>query len=449
MQFWFPETGPTRRELYIKHMEFLALGATCKERCMLAGNRVGKTELGAFEVACHLTGRYPTWWEGKRFRDHVNVIASGETGKLVRDSIQMKLIGPMNDLGTGMIPKECITDMRKKAGIPDAIDTVYVRHADGYDSILQFQSYDQGREAFQSTERHVVWFDEEPPLAIYSEGLIRTMTTNGIVMSTFTPLKGVSETVLSLQKKEEEGAIGVVRATWDDAPHLSAEDKEKMLASLPVHQRDARSKGVPALGSGAVYQVLEDDIRCEPFILPRHWVQLYGMDVGWNNTAACWGAYDRDKDTIYVTAVYKRGQSEPAVHASAIKARGPWIPGVIDPASRGRAQHDGEQLVRLYMQQGLKLTFADNTVEAGVFDVYERLSTGRLKVFSSCVDFFDEYRLYRRDDKGKIVKTHDHIMDACRYMVRSIGARGEVQKDSAADPGLFKIKKMPWGFMGA
>lgn len=334
--------------------------------------------------------------------------------------MQFKLMGSISDIGTGFIPKDAITDKKPKSGIPDAFDMVYIKHKSGGTSVLQFQSYDQGREAFQATERDFIWFDEEPPQDVYSEALIRTMTTKGCVLTTFTPLKGVSETVLSLQDKAEKGAAYVVIATWDDAPHLDEQTKQEMLAALPPHQRDARSKGVPALGSGAVYQVVEADILCDPFPIPAHFKQLYGMDVGWNNTAAAWGAYDPDNDIIYLTSDYKKGQSEPAVHASAIKGRGDWIPGAIDPASRGRAQHDGEQLINLYRAQGLKLQLADNAVEAGVFNVYERLSTGRLKIFRTCVDTLVEYRLYRRDEKGKIVKQNDHIMDALRYMVMSI-----------------------------
>ena len=393
----------------------------------MAANRVGKSETGAFETACHLTGIYPSWWAGRRFHRAVSAIAAGETGKLVRDSMQFKLMGSISDIGTGFIPKESITEKKPKSGIPDAFDMVYIKHKSGGTSVLQFQSYDQGREAFQATERDFIWFDEEPPQDVYSEALIRTMTTKGCVLTTFTPLKGVSETVLSLQDKAEKGAAYVVIATWDDAPHLDEATKTEMLAALPPHQRDARSKGVPALGSGAVYQVVEDDILCDPFPIPAHFKQLYGMDVGWNNTAAAWGAYDPDNDIIYLTSDYKKGQSEPAVHASAIKGRGDWIPGAIDPASRGRAQHDGEQLINLYRGQGLKLQLADNAVEAGVFNVYERLSTGRLKIFRTCVDTLVEYRLYRRDEKGKIVKQNDHIMDALRYMVMSIIHAGIVK----------------------
>jgi phage terminase large subunit-like protein len=62
-------------------------------------------------------------------------------------------------------------------------------------STLLFKAYEQGRTAWQGDTLHGVWFDEEPPLDIYSEGLTCTNATGGIVMLTFTPLKGLSEVV--------------------------------------------------------------------------------------------------------------------------------------------------------------------------------------------------------------------------------------------------------------
>ncbi len=385
----------------------------------MAGNRTGKSEAGAYATTCHLTGDYPDWWEGKKFTIPTSGIAAGETGKLVRDSIQKKLLGDISNIGSGMIPKHAILDYRPKPGIPDAIDTVYVKHKSGGTSVLNFQSYDQGRESFQATERHFIWPDEEPPLDIYIEMVIRTMTTSGIIYVTFTPMKGVSETVLSIQAKASNGKAAIVQATWDDAPHLSEKDKEELMASLPPHQRDARSKGIPQLGSGAIYPVIETDIVVEPFEIPAFYTRCYGLDVGWNSTAAVWLAHDVDADIMYVTHEYKRGQAEPAVHAAAILARGDWIPGVIDPASRGRTQNDGTQLLTLYRQSGLNISLADNAVETGIFDIYKRLTTGRLKIFNSCRETLAEYRLYRRDEKGKVVKENDHLMDALRYGVRS------------------------------
>lgn len=211
----------------------------------------------------------------------------------------------------------------------------------------------------------------------------------------------------------------LVQAGWSDVPHLDERTKRELLASTLPHLRDARSKGTPSLGAGAIYPVAESEITVPPFAIPRFWRRAYGLDVGWNRTAAVWGALDPADGTLFLYAEHYRGQAEPAVHAEAIKARGAWIPGVIDPASRGRAQTDGEQLLGLYRALGLTLTPADNGIEAGLFDVWERLSTGRLKVFSTCRNWLAEYRLYRRDDKGRIVKQFDHLMDATRYLVRS------------------------------
>ncbi len=416
----FPDKGECRRELYDKHMEFFDNGRQGRIRLFRAANRSGKTIAGAYECTCHLTGIYPAWWTGRRFKRPVNVLVAGESGKLTRDSLQMKLMGDPANIGTGIIPADHILDIRAKSGIPDAHDTVRIKHLYGV-STIQFLSFDQGREAFQATERDVIWLDEEPPLSVYTEALTRTMTTGGIVMVTFTPLKGMSETVQFLDQQNKADGCKVTTATWQNAPHLSKEDCEEMLKAYPPHQRDARSQGIPSLGSGAIYPVPESEFIVPPMVIPKHWRHVYGLDVGWNNTAAVFGAIDPESGVVYIVSDYKRGAAEPSIHAAAIKARarGRNFPGVIDPASKGRSQHDGEQLLILYRQLGLNVQEADNKVESGIYTVWERLSTGMLKVFSSCSLLLDEFRVYRRDEKGKIVKENDHCLDALRYLVMS------------------------------
>lgn len=393
---------------------------------MLAANRVGKTEgVGGYELALHLTGHYPEWWTGRRFAHPIKAWAAGDTGKTVRDILQEKLLGPAGQIGTGLIPGDAISRTLAKPGVPDAIELVHVRHVSGADSVLSFKSYDQRREAFQGTEQDIIWLDEEPPLDVYTECLMRTMTNFGMILCTFTPLMGLSETVLSflpsgkLPDGQEQGAKYVCMATWDDAPHLTEEAKKALWNSIPPYQRNARSKGVPQLGSGAIYPVPETEITTPDFPIPEHWPRAYGLDVGWNWTAGVWGARDPETQTVYVYSVYKRGQAEPSVHAQGIKAKGDWIPGVIDPASRGRSQRDGGQLIHDYRELGLKLTEAQNTVEAGLYAVWERLSNGKLKIFASCGSLFEEYRLYRRDEKGRVIKENDHLMDAMRYLIVS------------------------------
>lgn len=204
----------------------------------------------------------------------------------------------------------------------------------------------------------------------------------------------------------------------DDVPHLDAKTQATLYAGIPVYQRDARSKGVPQLGSGAIYPVPETELVVPDFQLPPHYPRGYGLDVGWNRTAAIFGALDRDTDILYLYSEHYKGEAEPVIHATGIKARGDWIPGRIDPAARGRGQRDGEQLMNDYIQLGLKVGPAINAVESGIYKVWERLSTGRLKVFKSLESWFGEFRVYRRDEKGHIVKKNDHLMDATRYLVQ-------------------------------
>ena len=431
---YYPPEGPLRRELYPKHLEFFAAGATRRERGFLAANRIGKSEgVGGYEMTLHMTGLYPSWWEGRRFTKPGNGWASGDTAKTTRDIIQRILLGPFGEFGTGMIPADLLLRTTTKPGIADCIESIFVRHASGGISELTLKSYDQGRESFQGTNKDIIWLDEECDREIYVECLLRTMNTGGLVMATFTPLQGVTEIVKDfLAAKAEDTGKFCVQATWDDVPHLTAAAKAELLASIPPYQREARSKGVPQLGSGAIYQVPEADVTVNDFEIPAHYPRAFGLDVGWNRTAAVWGAKDLETGVVYLYSEHYRGQAEPTIHAQSIKARGAWIPGVIDPAARGRNQSDGEQMIQLYRREGLNLQPAVNAVEAGLYEVWQLLSTGKLKVFRSLGNWFQEFRLYQRDKEGKVVKASDHLMDATRYLIVSGMQRAKVAPEKTA-----------------
>lgn len=207
------ETGQTlhARDKYPKHLEFFKEGSTYRERCFMAANRVGKSfGGGGYEVACHLTGLYPEWWEGRRFDYPVSVWAAGDTYETTRDIIQLTLLGQITYSGArklmdgrGIIPGHLIGEPTWRQGVANLVDTMPVKHVSGGTSMLGLKSYDQGRKAFQGTGKHVIWLDEEPPMDVYNECLIRTATLDGIVMLTFTPLSGLSEVVMSFMPADQ------------------------------------------------------------------------------------------------------------------------------------------------------------------------------------------------------------------------------------------------------
>lgn len=410
---------PENRAGYPVHMQFFEAGAKYRERLMLAANRVGKTESAlCYETCLHLTGQYPEWWRGRRFDRPVNWWLGGDTSTTVRDILQQKLLGKLGNIGTGLLRGDSIVDTTNKRGVPDAIENIIVRHVSGGKSVCQLKSYDQGREAWQGTEQDGIGLDEEPPADIYSEAVIRTMTTGGMILATFTPMKGMTEVTQSFLDVDKSESKFVCTATWDDVLHLDEKTKAELWASIPPHERDARARGIPTIGVGKIYPVDLQTLLVDPFEPPKHWVRGYALDVGWNKTAALWGALDRDSDILYLYSEHYQGQAEPAVHASAIKGRGKMT-GFIDPASRGRSQHDGQQLLQLYRDEGLVLLEADNAVEAGIFDVYQRMTSGRLKIFNTLINLQKELPLYHRDEAGKIVKKNDHLCDCLRYLCRA------------------------------
>ena len=423
------ELSRRRLELYTpyhKQQEFHALGASTRERLFMAGNQLGKSLSGAAEMAIHLTGRYPDWWNGRVFTKPPVAWASGVTGESVRDTVQRLLVGRPGQYGTGFIPADCIVgEPRRAMGVADLLDSVAVRHSSGGESRLYFKRYEQGREKWQGETLDIVWFDEEPPQDIYTEGLTRTNATGGMAYMTFTPLLGMSQIVMRFLN-EPSPDRSVTSMTIDDVEHYSDAQKAAIIASYPAHEREARAKGIPTLGSGRIFPVPEEDIKVAPFKVPDFWPRINGIDFGWDHpTAAVQLAWDRDADTLYITRSYRAREAVPAIHAAAVKAWGPWVPTAWPHDGLQHDKGSGEQLAKQYANAGLlmlaeRATFEDgsNGVEAGLMDMLERMQTGRLKVFSNLDEWFQEFRLYHRKD-GKVVKEMDDLMSATRYALMS------------------------------
>ena len=419
---------------YPKQQQFFEMGLYKRTRLAMAGTQCGKSESGAFEMAVHLTGLYPEWWRGKRFDHPIRAWAAGEGATLTRDVLQFKLCGQPGseeDYGTGLIPRACLLSHSAGHGVTNSYDTITVRHVSGGVSTLSFKSYEQGRAKFQSATLDAIWFDEEPPADVYSEGLAR-LTGEGIAWVTFTPLKGYTEVIssfLSDDSMEARRDRGVVRWGLKDAEHFTQEEKERRLAGYPPHERAARENGDPMLGSGSVFPgVLESDIATRTTLtdFPPEWPLLWGIDFGIGHPfAAVLTAWDRDTDTIYVLDAFKIADAVPAIHASRIKAVAPQVLVAWPHDGAAREAGSGQTLASQYKREGLRMRgehaqFSDGgySTEAGIADMYTRMKTGRFKVVQHLLagEWGEEFRRYHRKD-GLIVKVFDDLMSATRIAV--------------------------------
>lgn len=439
----FPDTGPLRRELYGKHVQFFADGEWAQARACVGGNGTGKTECGGFETTCHLTGDYPSWWEGKRFDRPIVAWIGGDTTKTVRDIIQFKLFGTTDyrdaaEMGTGIIPHAAIGKISPSNQLTGLIDYVRVRHKSGGWSTLYLKSYDQGRDAWQGSEVDWVWLDEQVDMSIYEECIsrFRGRSKDGRLILTFTGLKGATDVVLlflpELTSAQDEMSMrqagrSRVIVAMEDVPHLSPEEIERKLANYSGLFRETRRTGIPYAGSGRVYTVDEDAFIVEPFPIPDHFARIAGADFGYGSedgsggTAAVWGAYDRAGDVLYIYDEYFRAQAEAPVHAAALKKHGDWVPVAGDYAGVAISEDGRGKVIRVYQKLGVNIHPAEKDVESGIMAIATALASSKLRIFRTCGGLIQEYRMYNRDEKGRIIKKNDHRLDALRYLYQSIG----------------------------
>ena len=441
---------------HLKQEKFHAASTKAIERLFLAGNRTGKTYCGCVEDAIHLTGVYPDWWTGHKFNDSITVWVASENYEITRNVLQKMLIGGYSSDGhftDGLIHPSLILKKAMLSGVNGAVDYVQIQHSSGGVSSLYFKSYKQGREKFQGARCHLIHLDEEPPKDVYTECSMRLADVDGMgqgrLILTMTPLKGYTEMMSyflehRVTKKElEQGETQSVedlsqedevirtdpeiifngkyyiQASWDDNTHLSEETKQQLRSTLKPYELEAREKGIPSVGSGLVYQVMESEFLVDPFEIPHYWPCVFGMDVGFfAPTAVVFMAHDKDNDILYIYKEYSVTEKTAAQHAASLMIMGcDWIPGVCDPAVNQGSQRDGEKLIDDYAKAGLKLNKGKYAKELAVDSVLERIRTGRFKVFKTCRKFIDEWRGYSRDDKGKINKGRDHLMNALEFVI--------------------------------
>ena len=430
---------------YPYQLDFHKTGATNSQRLLMAANRIGKSYCGAAEMAYHLTGLYPDWWEGKRYDQPITAWAGGVSNETTRDIVQAELLGSPDDpdaFGSGSIPQKYIIKTERKPGVPNAKSVALIRHITGGNSSLHFKAYEMGVDKWQGRSVDCVWLDEEPSRELYSQAVTRTLDRKGMVYMTFTPEQGMTETVASFMNRIQPGQ-SLTNATWDDASesitslkgekgHLSEPVMQQILSAYSPHEREMRRYGRPTIGSGLIFPVSEEDLMIDPISIEDHWPRIAAIDFGWDHpTAVVWCAIDNETDTFYVYDCYRASKASPAVHAEMIKQRPRFIPIAYPHDGNRRDSMGNPGLADQYRSHGcnfllehftnppaLGQTKGSNSIEEGLMAMIQSMEDGRFKVFNTLGDWFEEFRMYHRK-QGKVVAIRDDLMSATRYAFQS------------------------------
>lgn len=455
---YFPDTGPYRRELYPTHMEFIRQSTYHRIMGFVGGNGSGKSTLGSYITYCHLSGKYPYWWNGHKFNQGpIHGWMASIEAKQVR-AVQEIMFGSAIEIGTGMFPKEDLIDEKGNLqltmlpGTPGCVGMCYIRHYntaaqfDGY-STLEFKTFEQGWEQYQGATRQWIWLDESPADGkILAECLARTRGPRGKeghLLCTFTPTLGWNDVYLNFMpdgklppngEHPNNSAKYTALVDWNQ-PHLTEEWKQSMLEEWkktdPMNI-SARTQGIAAMGSGKIYPVEEEYFIIKRQDIPDYYKRAYGLDfastVG--QTAAIWVAEDPRTKIKYVYGEYKRTGVHDSMHVLAIQSKGKWIPGICDPHSGRR--DGGELRADYYRSLGLDLTNGESNPTAGIAMILNDLQNGQLKVMEDCRALIQEIRTYRWDPNKPnqpAPKQDDHLLDALRYLYSKFDFMAKCEDD--------------------
>ena len=422
-------------------LEFHNSGKINKERAAIDANGVGKSFCTTWEGAAHVMGEYPDWYDGIRFEKPVEMWVGAIDADQQRVGVQNHLLGMdlSKNLGTGFIPLDRIYGKvhTRQAGISDVADKVLVKHSSGGFSTIVFKTYAQGWRSWQAGKPKIVLLDEEPDendakqRDIFEECQTRIFRSDGILLCGLTPLLGETNLTRHFMSPKSTG-IHCVYATWDDAPHLSDEGKDRLRKTYQTHKLATRTQGVPMMGEGRIIDVDESEFKIPMFQEPRHFAKIIGIDFGvgvGHPTAAALLCWDRDKDIVYLTGEYRKEQTDAIYHAEAIKKWGTWIP-VAWPhdghktSDLTKTMADGNEIKDIYRKHGLNMLGISARYEKDkggsqpqepIIDVLvERIKTGKFLVTENCHKFFEECRSFHRKD-GKIINRREDLIKAVLY----------------------------------
>lgn len=425
-------------------------------RGLIAANRIGKSDVGTYELSIHLTGRYPDDWSGYRFSGPLDALALGVDLATISkpDQLQEKLLGKLEDRGTGFIPKEAIVEIKNKIGMGQGVaETVRVQHydADGKPdgiSRLLFGSYSQGQDVLMGLSLQFILIDECPTDdAILPQCIKRTWSFKGDarVLCTFTPEKGINRTVSSFWDNKGEYHNGLIRVTLWDADIYTYEQKVSMANSIPPWQKGFSIEGIPSAGTGAVFQGIMKENLTSPDLsnIPKHWKRLAACDIGFQDDFVVhFGAEDPNTGELWVYDEFTFKQTDAVIIANAVKAKQSGYIPLLMPRDAKFERGLGTTFQKIFRDAGVLVThdLAANwrlqpdgkniSIAPGVMYLRDLMQKALFKITFRADLFLKEFDMYSYDNNGKFKDKYNHSIDTARYLSQGIQKFGVSEEES-------------------
>jgi hypothetical protein len=286
-------------------------------------------------------------------------------------------------------------------------------------------------------------FDEQPPDDFFSEIVTRTATTQGMILCSFTPLKGLNGLVSKFWNRE--AGYDYIRVSWDDVPEYDLWGEPFLLTTtrrqlerdyLP-HEREARMQGRPIMGKGAVFQLRDwptyksGDFK---FAEMTNIQRVIALDLGLVNDKTVislmyWDPYERTAwlhKQIVVQGVEEAVPTQYINHLLRPEVYGTPIVLPADANTQGRYTMSTTSIRELFEQYELNVYDraimnppdpqgrVTNHKSYGINQMRQMLEVGSLMVNENCVDFLREASNYYVDQQGRFSDPDDCI-DSARY----------------------------------
>lgn len=424
-------------------------------RGLIAANRIGKSDVGTYELAIHLTGLYPEDWIGYRFTGPIESIALGvDLATLAKsDQLQEKLLGKLEDRGTGFIPKDDIVEIKNKVGMGASVaEMVRVQHydADGNPdgvSRLLFGSYSQGQDVLMGLALQFVLIDECPTDdTILPQCIKRTWGFKGAarVLCTFTPEKGINRTVSAFWDEKGVYHNGLIRATLWDADIYTDEDKARMVSQIEPWQRNFSIEGIPSAGTGAVFQgILKENLTSPDLThIPTHWKRMAACDIGFQDDFVVhFGAENPETGELWVYDEMTFKQTDAVLIASAVKAKQQGYIPLMMPRDAKFERGLGTTFQKIFRDAGCLMTneLAANwrlqpdgkniAISPGIMYLRDLMQKTLFKITHKAELFLKEFDMYSYGNDGKFKDKYNHSIDTARYLSQGIGMYGVSEND--------------------